>query len=85
MGEITQINSETLLDFIKRTGVVNAENVEMRFGMTNADARRALRDLVRAGKITESNDRKHRGDGVGGSRLEWRLAPDHSTKERDNA
>lgn len=70
---VTQIGSETLLEFVARVGVVCAENVEMRFGMSNKDARRALRELVQQGKLVESG-RFARRDGVGGTRLEWSLS-----------
>lgn len=70
---VVQINGETLLQFVERVGTVCAENVEMRFSWDNRTARTELRKLVQAGLLVESG-RFARFDGVGGTRLEWRLA-----------
>jgi hypothetical protein len=70
---VVQINSETLLQFIVRIGVVNAENVQQRFGWTDREARSELRKLVKAGKLLEVPLQSFSEGGYGGRRLEWRI------------
>jgi hypothetical protein len=68
---VHRINSETLLEFIARVGVVNADNVQQRFGWDNRRAREELQRLAAAGQLVQSG--RHANYDYGGARLEWRL------------
>ena len=68
---VTQIHSETLLEFVERVGVVSAENVEFRFAWGNRQARQELKRLVKSGHLIEEGRFPRCG---GGALLEWRLA-----------
>jgi hypothetical protein len=69
---VHSINTETLLQFIERTGPVVIDSVRSRFGWDDYKARVELSRLVKTGKVLYSVH-AFSEPGFGGRRAEWRI------------